>query len=252
MRLKVANRWWQKLKPEFIEPTPKSDPESDWPELIKLEYQKERPDYERIGFNAAYSTRRWSSRNVPTEEERRTFGEVGAWIASKEKEPENWGRWGEVGIPHVWANAREEQIGTAILRGMRRGQIAAQETGAPSYSGIDKDECEKLIKEGRIAEVPESYEDYLIATDKSRYEEVRQERKFQKEHTAEEYQADIKQRQEKATIIGEKTTEAEKQIADYWDWIKGGKQGPEPAKDLLAPSIPSTRNEAGKIGRAHV
>ena len=151
----VNNRWWQKLKPEeSVEPVSSEphklkpeepSPESDWPELIKLEYQKERPDYEHIGFDTAYSTRRWSSRNVPTEEERRTSDEMGAWIRSKEKEPENWGRWGDVDTPHVWANAREEQIGTAILRGMRRGQIAAQETEAPSYSGIDKDECEKLI-----------------------------------------------------------------------------------------------------------
>ena len=164
MRLKVANRWWQKLKPE---PTPKSDPESDWPELIKLEYQKERPDYEHIGFNAAYYAGRWDSRSISMKERRRTFDEVGGWIRSKEKEPENWGRWGEVDIPHVWANAREEQIGTAILRGMKKGRAAARETEqSPSYStstGLHKEEYEKMIAEGRVAEVPESYDKYLIA-----------------------------------------------------------------------------------------
>lgn len=231
----ASNRWWQKLVPTQEEPTPMPE---DWPELIKVEYQKTSPDYQNIGYNAARLSSLKIQAATPEVEKQKLF-DIGKWIASRTIEEPDIS--GGVSIHYKWANAEEEQIGTAILKGIDKARGLEN---AP-YSGISfrKEEYEKLIAEGRIAEVPEEYDKYLVATDRSRYNEVLEERKLQKKLTPQKYQADIGQRQEKAVVVGKETTEATKQIEDYWNWIKGGKQGAEPPTDLFNLGAPATRDE---------
>ena len=82
-------------------------------------------------------------------------------------------------ISYLWAGA-EGRKSFASYEEQLAEDIKSWDGG---YSGISfhKEEYEKMIKEGRVAEVPESYFDYLAAADRPKFQKAWAEKKLQEE-----------------------------------------------------------------------